>query len=145
MLHATIAALAPACPSADRPPFTPDKYLKLRRTAAGLTIDQVAEIIAPRHADRSEATAFVALVEAPGVFALRESTLELLQTAYPFDPDVYRQLSAEPVERHPRICRGCGCSAYDPCVHDGQCCAWDSESSCTQCADVFAFGRGARA
>ncbi|AOH83642.1 hypothetical protein AWL63_06295 [Sphingomonas panacis] len=145
MLHAPITAHAPARPQAAPAPLTPNAYLKLRRAAAGLTIAQVAEIIAPRQADRSEATAFVALVEADGVIALKETTLELLQTAYPFDPDVYRQLSAEPVERHPRICRGCGCTTYDPCVSDGQCCGWASDSSCDRCAGDATLGRGTRA
>jgi len=145
MLHAHIAAHAPARPQAEPAPLTPAAYLKLRRTAAGLTIAQVAEIIAPLQADRSEATAFVGLVEADGVIALRETTLDLLQSAYSFDPDVYRQLSAEPAERHPRICRGCGCSTYDPCVRDGQCCAWASDSCCTTCADAVIAGRGTRA
>lgn len=125
------------------PPLTPAAYLRLRRTAAGMTMRAVASRIA-KPADSAEATALVALLETPGNLARRRETLDALRGAFRFDPDVYRQLASDPVEHHPQICRGCGCSAWDPHV-DAQgveALEWASDSLCTSCADAKALSTG---
>ena len=130
MLHAPIIA----APGQLLPPLSPDAYLKLRRQASGLSIVEVAHIIAPTKRDRSEAVALVAILEAPGCRARHDETLEALAAAFRFDVSVYRQLADEPLERHPTVCRGCGCSEWDPCHVEHGCCGWASRDACTRCA-----------
>lgn len=140
MLHAHPLFGRPVPPPPVTPsllaPFTPASYLRLRRSAAKLSVDQVAERLTSKDRDQAEIRALVRLLETPGVVARHVATLDLLREAFPFDPDVYRQLAAEPAVRHPRICRGCGCSQWDPCEHaqHGPC-AWAGTEICTRCTD----------
>lgn len=133
MLQSRIIAQVDAVPLS---PVTPPQYLKLRRQAAGLSILQVAERIAPTARDRSEAIALVTMLEQPGTTARRTETLSAFQSAFPFDPDVYQQLVNDPPAWHPAICRSCGCSQWDPCCSDDACCAWAEPGRCTRCADA---------
>lgn len=123
-------AKAPAAPGA----LSPAAYLHLRRVAAGLSVDQVAERLAPRARDRAEATALIYLLETAGVRARHAETLHMLRAIFPLDPEVYRQLAEDPAERHPRICRSCGSSHWDPCTAGDECCAWATLTCCTRCA-----------
>ncbi|MBB3346014.1 hypothetical protein [Sphingomonas sp. BK069] len=123
---------ASAAPTA-LPPLTPAAYLRLCREAARRPLDLVALRIAPRPADFEAARALVQQLERPGVVARHPETLEALAEAFAFDPDVYRQLATEPPERHPRICRGCGLSDWDPRALDAS--AWPSDQRCARCAD----------
>jgi len=149
MLHAPLFGrpVPPPPPAGALPPFTPASYLRLRRTAARLTIEQAAERIADRAAPvqgrrigrtnaLAELRALLRQLETPGVVARSADTLALLRLAFPFDPDVYRQLATEPADRHPRICRGCGCSEHDACaVEPFGNCAWAAPTLCTRCTD----------
>lgn len=121
----------------DQSPMTPARYLQLRREAAGLSILQIAEHLASKPGDVSLALSVIRSLEQPGIRARHRSTLDSLRRAFPFDIDVYRQLCEEPAERHPQICRGCGCSTYDACVEaDGYtCCLWAVPTLCTRCMD----------
>lgn len=122
---------------AARAPMTPAAYLRLRREDARLTIAQVAERLPTRHVDAGLAASVIRTLETPGARARHRATLDALRTVFPFDIDVYRQLCEEPAERHPQICRGCGCSTYDACVEaDGHtCCAWALPTLCTRCME----------
>lgn len=121
----------------DRSPMTPARYLQLRREAAGLSIAQVAARLPTRHVDADMAASVIRTLETPGARARHRATLDALRTVFPFDIDVYRQLCEEPAERHPMICRGCGCSTHDACVEaDGHtCCLWAVPTLCTRCMD----------
>ncbi|BCA60219.1 hypothetical protein [Sphingomonas sp. HMP6] len=132
MLHAPIF---PAAAALQPPPLKPDEYLNLRRRAAGLSIVEVARLIAPSPKDHAEAVALVAMLEAPGCRARFPETIEALQRAYPLDLAVYRQLADEPADRHPTVCRSCGCSEWDPCHHEQGTCGWASTTKCTRCAE----------
>ncbi|MFA6125053.1 MAG: hypothetical protein WCS75_01405 [Sphingomonas sp.] len=132
MLHVPIT---PAIARLQLPPLKPSAYLKLRRVAAGLSIADVARIIAPDNADRREAVALVALLEAGGSVARKPQTLRTLQRAFRFDAAVYRQLAEAPVDRHPTVCRTCGCSEWDPCQDGDGRCGWASPTACTRCAE----------
>lgn len=116
--------------------LTPAAYLRLRRCAAGLSIAAVAERIALRIADRSEARALVALLETDGARARYAATLDRLAGAIPFHPAIYRQLAEDPADRHPRICRACGWSEADRCSDpvDGPARAWATPACCSACA-----------
>ncbi|MDT8758261.1 hypothetical protein MZO42_06085 [Sphingomonas psychrotolerans] len=113
------ALLVSARPRAALPgvaaPMSPARYLQLRRRAAGLTVDQAAERLVSAERDRREVRAMIRLLETPGTVARLRATIDTLAEAIPLDPDVYRQIATDPVDRHPPICRGCGCSHNDPC------------------------------
>lgn len=147
MLHAPLFGrpVPPPPPIGVLPPFTPASYIALRRKSGGLTIEQVADLIlanASRHVMRSrrvgrtdqlaELRALLRQLETPGVVARQCFTLDLFSGAITFDPEVYIQLATEPAERHPRICRGCGCTQDDACAGG---CRWAGDEICTRCTD----------
>jgi len=113
--------------------MTPAAYLRLRREAAGLTLDDVATRLAPQIVNRHTAYALIRLWEADGVVAEIADVIRL-RAVFRFDVTVYRQLVEEPADRHPRICRSCACSQDDACI-DGAAgsCAWSSDDFCTRC------------
>lgn len=117
-------------------PLLPAEYIKLRRTAAGLSVAAAAEQIARKGADQSEVRALIRMLETPGNVARHRVTLELLTKAFPLDPYVYSQLATQPADRRPWICRTCGCSAHDPCLSDAfGTCTWRGRGACSHCAD----------
>jgi len=151
MLHALVlgCSVPPPPPIGEPQPFTPSTYLALRRKAAGLTIDQVAELIAVnvyRHGIRSrqigrgaqlaELRDLLRQLETPGIVARHRFTLDLFAGVFAFDPEVYFQLATEPAERHPRICRGCGCTQDDACAGG---CRWAGDDICTRCSNGDLF------
>lgn len=127
----------------------PDGYLRLCREASGMTLEQVAHRLAANRdgaamrdtAERSANLAtpvapaidLVRALETPGNVARLATTLDALSAVYPFDPGVYRQLATEPADRHPRICRGCGCSEWDARDTMSEGLAWASDTACTRC------------
>jgi hypothetical protein len=139
VLHRQIAARA--MPPRARLPLVvmkPWRYLKLRREAAGLSVDDVATQLAPKMRDRSAAADLVRQLEREGFVARHPETLERLRSAFAFDPDVYRQLATEPVSRHPRVCHRCACSESDACVPEphlshASACHWVSPHLCSRC------------
>ncbi|MEG8045202.1 hypothetical protein QP175_02610 [Sphingomonas aerolata] len=114
-------------------PLTPAHYLRLRRVAAGLSVDAVARSISANN--QAEARALVMLLETVGSTARYRETVEAVADAFPIDIDVYFQLRDTPAEDHPRICRGCGCSESDPCIAgDGShTCDWCGPAMCSRC------------
>lgn len=125
------AALAASAPIA---PLTPAAYLRLRREAAGMSVRQVAGMLARKADDVAPALDLIYVLETPGNVARRAETLERLRAVFAFDPDVYRQLAGEPADRHPQVCRGCGCSHWDPCGDDRHgACAWSTPGTCSRC------------
>lgn len=148
MLHvpqflATVAPPPPADPL--HRPLTPAGYLALRRKASGRSVDQAgARIVGSCRTRRGRRDGLAAslarlrdllnLAERPGTVVRDRATLMLIRRGYDFDPDVYRQLATEPADRHPRICRECGCSQHDPCeCDDGGTCGWAGAQICTRC------------
>jgi len=116
-------------------PVTPDQYLQLRRKAAGMSVKEVAGMLARNAGEVAPALDLIYALESPGRTARHPETLEALRSVFPFDPDVYRQLATYPTDQHPRICRGCGCSEWDPCIAgDGtHTCSWQGLATCTRC------------
>ena len=114
-------------------PLSPAGYLQLRRKAAGLSVDTVARRISANN--QAEAKALVCLLESEGTRARYRETIDAFADAFPIDADVYMQLRDAPADQHPRICRGCGCSEWDPCVAgDGTpTCSWHGLATCTRC------------
>lgn len=109
--------------------MTPSLYLRLRRQAAGLSRMQVAQrlydikikrVFGDRRPRRlydspAQALATVQQLEAPGAYAKYRPMIDFLGGIVPLDVDVYHQLRNEPADRHPLVCRGCGCSTHDAC------------------------------
>lgn len=133
----------------DAHPLTPEAYVQLRRKAAGLEIRDLAarlselrnamiearELPAGILAIRGDFVSMVMMLEAKGGRARLPETLGALATVMPFDPAVYQQLADRDPRRHPRVCRSCGCSAYDSCHHDDWgSCSWESPTHCSHCA-----------
>lgn len=118
----------------EAPRLTPSDYLRLRRAAAGLSIAEAARKLIDSRADQRRAEEFLRRLETPGRTALYRSTVAHLLRAFLFDPSVYWQLAEEPMHRHPRICRGCGCSAHDRCTDAaGGACHWAEQDRCSAC------------
>ena len=125
--------------------LSPAAYLRLRREAAGRSVREVAAMIVDTGDDVAMALDLVRVLETPGNTARQHETLDRLQRAFPFDPSVYRQLATDPVDQHPRICRGCGCSRWDACCSAEGACSWSSDTACTRCTgDAAAAGEGAQ-
>lgn len=132
-------------------PLTPAAYLRLRRAAAGVSIPQLAEAMIayrrrrlgakvaahPAYATARDAVDLIELLERDGTRAMQRRTIEAVAACVPLDIDVYFQLADEPAGRHPRVCRGCGCSSHDACHHDSYgSCAWTSPTQCSHCAHL---------
>lgn len=137
---------APLPRRADLTPMTPATYVRLRRMAAGLTEQQLADRLAVLY--RRERPGFavthpigahmlhvVRALEMPNAKARLRETVDAIAAVMPFDADVYWQLRDNKPTRHPRVCRGCGCSQHDACQHDhwGNC-SWASPTQCSHCA-----------
>ncbi|WP_267382205.1 MULTISPECIES: hypothetical protein [unclassified Sphingomonas] len=132
--------------------LTPAAYFALRRAAAGYSIDALARALliladnrinGPRpNLDETRARYrrmrdTIMLLERPGAATGDADLLLAIASLIPFDRAVYRQLATEPAHRHPRVCRGCGCSQSDPCIteQDGMehVCRWATHTACTRC------------
>ena len=147
-MHASLHKQAKAPPLLA--PLAPCDYLRLRRRAAGLTIDQLAYQIAHNIAHRFARTTEnrsaearervkvirdqLTLLERPGSRARFTDILQGIERVIPFDPNVYCQLADEPADRHPLVCRSCGCSSHDPCIDNHSVCKWVSPQLCSHCA-----------
>lgn len=128
--HAACAKpnLSPArsrLPVAFRP--TAGGYIRLRREAAGLSIDQAAyrACVSPAALSRAEQN----IEDVPPSF------IEALRHAFGIDEEIYASL----IEGRPirSLCHSCGCSWFDPCAdHAKRPCAWvdATETQCTVCA-----------
>lgn len=130
-------------------PVTPATYITLRRQAAVLSRYEVATRLAARahdarkayrdreklERDQAEALALIDQLETTGTRARHRRTIEVLGTIFALDVDVYYQLANDPADRHPRVCRGCGCSDHDACTGDAGVCSWMTRSICTRCVD----------
>lgn len=131
MIHFALpCTAAPAVPLILRP-VTPASYLRLRRTAAGLSRTEVAIRLASKACDVGIATSLIRSLETEGVTARQRTTLMRLSAIFAFDPDVYRQLADEPPHRHPSICRMCGATAFDRAVAAGSECG-GGDGECMQ-------------
>ncbi|RDE04668.1 hypothetical protein [Sphingomonas aracearum] len=138
MLHAHIFSEPAPAPTDFHllPPLTPADYLRICRKASGKSVDQVAEVIEPRHRRRSAVAALIRDLETPGTTANHVTLLDPLHGAFRFSSDVYFQLMTRPPERHPIICRQCGCDRHHRCHHEeiGDC-DWTLPGLCSRCAD----------
>jgi hypothetical protein len=121
--------------SAPEAALAPAAYLRLRRQAAGLSIHDAAARIATGPEELRRMIGLLRRLETPGRTALFRGTIENLRAAFPLDAAVYWQLAEDPLDRHPRVCLGCGCTAHDACsADDGTSCTWSTPLRCSRCA-----------
>ena len=119
--------------------MTPGTYLRLRREAAGLTMDDVVMLITPDEARWPLALLLTFAIEIDEVLP-SSSELQSLRFAYPFDRYVFRQLVGR-LDPKPEICGVCACTALDPCASEtGDTCGWATPAHdlCTACATLGA-------
>lgn len=123
MRHATLSRS-----TASVPVVQPWDYVAMRRKAAGLSIEQVAQALGGRAYERH-----IRLLETTGI---RVSIIADLNVALPFSEDVYRQLADLPPHQHPRLCQRCGWDEHTdlPDRADGLT-SWSREDDtvCTRC------------
>ena len=120
------------------PPIAPWEYIRMRRKAAGLTIEQAAKRFYARDEHRAGVIANLTMFETPGVKVKRISDVDL-KRAFPFDPEVYRQLVELPPDRHPTLCRVCGWDQWMPETDlNGEDVAWSAGQAgiCTRCEQI---------
>lgn len=111
--------------------ITAGQYLRKRREAAGLSIDEVAAGFA-QPSRRDLFAARLAEVEADRD-ALAEPTVSMLRGVFHFDPEIYRNLVAG-LPAGTTVCRNCACSWKDACRGRPQNCYWAEPDLCSRCA-----------
>jgi len=128
----------------------PGAYLRLRREAAGLTIEQAAELAVRSHSDHADLYAKLigALERGEQISCLEHNPYDLvfdLQRAFAFSYLVWEELDLLQLDPEadlpvPQVCIGCGCSWSDPCnPGTGKECAWRDPGEtggatiCTSC------------
>lgn len=120
--------------------ITPGTYLRLRREAAGLSIEDVAGVIATvPHMDALGRAGWLRLVEADET-PIGADVIDTLRNVFRFDQVVLMDLDdiarGATVVPAPRLCRLCACSENDACIdpvtHIG--CAWVAAELCSACA-----------
>lgn len=128
--------------------MTPGTYLRMRRVAAGLTIEDVALGLdsspALSHRARVDLLTDIEADASP----VDASLIAALRFSYPFDRQVLGRLIAIHDQganiAMPQLCGGCACSFMDPCVDaHGVACAWATRDTCTGCVDDRRANTGA--
>ena len=122
------------------------EYLRLRRRAAGLTIEEAqARLDDVLHGGgrfhgvdrRARGDNFERLRDPCADMARLEAGLSIASArelaliavhVYPIDPVIYLHLG---MGGTPRICRCCGCSQNDACFNGHATCAWAGPDLCT--------------
>lgn len=126
--------------------MTPGTYLRKRRQAAGLSVQNVAQRLASL--PTAHGLTFNARIELLNRALLRiEANVDfltpeyanLVRTAFPFDAQVYARLAAGTLPV-PRICKSCACTHSDPCGDGEHTCSWSQgiPDLCTTCEAVIA-------
>lgn len=142
-----VGELLPALPS-------PGGYLRLRRIAALLTVEDVAaQLACEPHLAEHDRAHWLRMIEA-GVQPATITTLVALRERFRFSLDVLAAIAARALGRDvdlPDMCLHCGCSEHDPCVSSFPtfagvrhvACAWadDARTLCTDCAATLRTGR----
>lgn len=102
--------------------MTPGRYLRLRRKAAGLELDDVL---------LASDTALLAIER-----DLRPATdreIAQLRVQFQFDTQILAEISRGGA---PRMCRVCGCTENDACADVfGLGCHWVERDRCSACSD----------
>lgn len=129
--------------------FTPGTYLRKRREAAGISLEDVSGQVAARlqdigvlgrDADHPRFVEFLTAVEGDRDNLSYFAAL-FMRHAFPFDVEAYWNLLLHRYDPdasdlpQPKLCRQCACSFHDACEVEGQPCAWSNTDPdlCTAC------------
>lgn len=114
----------------------PGNYLRLRREAAGLSIEAVALMLPTEpHVELAARATWLRQIEA-GEAPIGNNVIAALKSAFRFDASVLRRLDdlrRTPGLSAPRICRRCACTEYDPCRD--RLCHWVAADLCSSCPE----------
>ncbi|WP_449471962.1 hypothetical protein [Sphingobium chungangianum] len=127
MLHADLSRS-----DAGTPIIQPWDYVAMRRRAAGLSIEQVANALGGKAYERH-----LRKLELPGV---RIKIVANLSAAMFFSENVYRQLADLPPHQHPRLCGSCGWDAHtDQPDRQDNLTTWSRQNAaiCTRCEQAL--------
>ncbi len=114
-----------------RDKLTAGAYLRRRREAAGLSIDEVAAGYAVG-ADRDAFAVRLRRIEADED-AAGPATLDRMAEIFRFDREIYRNLVAG-VPAGTALCRECGCSWHDACTRSTLSRYWVAPDLCYGCS-----------
>lgn len=134
-LHAMLDRSRPAVRSV----VLPWEYVRMRRQAAGLTIEQAARAHWSRPEHRADVERNIARLETPGFRVERYFFGADMSPSYSFSLDVYRQLCCASPDRHPHLCLACG---WDQWTHQydtlGNDVTWSASDPdlCTRCEQL---------
>ena len=119
-------------------------YIRRRREAAGLSIEDIVLALGNTPAHRRNLRAQLEFLERDRLgFGMVEASIAVLAGSrlFAFDPHIARQLLGIQMRGpgagdEPHICRACGCSYFDACEDpDFGPCAWSDRDPglCTAC------------
>ncbi|WP_313228542.1 hypothetical protein [Sphingobium yanoikuyae] len=135
----SLAAMLDDGKPAPRPVVMPWEYVAMRRTAAGMTIEQAARPYWHRLEHRADVERNISALETVGFRMKRDFFVADMSRAYTFNLDVYRQLCDTPPDQHPRLCLACGwdqwSTQYDT---NGEEATWSQSDPdlCTRCEQL---------
>lgn len=135
----SLAAMLDDGKPAPRPVVMPWEYVAMRRTAAGMTIEQAARPYWHRPEHRADVERNIGALETVGFRMKRDFFVADMSRAYTFNLDVYRQLCDTPPDQHPRLCLACGwdqwSTQYDT---NGEEATWSQSHPdlCTRCEQL---------
>lgn len=135
----SLAAMLDDGKPAPRPVVMPWEYVAMRRTAAGMTIEQAARPYWHRAEHQADVERNIGALETVGFRMKRDFFVADMSRAYSFNVDVYRQLCDTPPDQHPRLCLACGwdqwSTQYDT---NGEEATWSQSDPdlCTRCEQL---------
>ncbi|HEX7856011.1 MAG TPA: hypothetical protein VF503_20200 [Sphingobium sp.] len=124
-------------------PIHPWDYIRMRREAAGLTIDQIAPLFYANEDHRADVIRNIRAMEQPDFKPPYPGydAADMLR-AFPLSTEVYRQLHEDP-RFHPRLCLSCGWDEWSEQYDlQGFSTAWSihHRGICTRCEQIMERG-----
>ncbi|WP_152524744.1 hypothetical protein [Novosphingobium lindaniclasticum] len=126
-------------PKAPAPTVLPWDYIRMRREAAGLSIEQAARPYWHRPEHREDVERNFRTLEQPGYRAARNRFGGDKSRSYRVSEAIYRQLCDGPPEQHPRLCLACGWDEWSAQLDiEGFDCTWSDADPqiCTLCEQL---------
>ena len=108
--------------------LTAGAYLRKRREAAGLSLSDIGCHLGPNRLSRP-----IELIELD-VRVPSGPDITLLRTLFAFDLAVLSRLLCG--DESDRICTGCGCTEWDPCMTSESACQWVAIDRCSACPSL---------
>lgn len=123
-------------PKAPAPTVMPWDYIRMRREAAGLSIEQAAKPFWHRKEHRADVERNFQRIETVG---FRVKRLWDMSRSFQLNLTVYRQLCDTPPDMHPRLCLACGWDEWSAQLDvEGFDCTWSDADPqiCTRCEQL---------